>query len=988
MRLVHVPFASLIALSIVGARGASPFTWPAPVGAPGALTIASMNYLQSYRPGDTVRVFRGIPADIAVNGHLVDLSTGVEARTSGGSATSVVSAFAGQRQGGDNASIVVGISSSPSATLGVYQVLIHYLVEASGPDKFLMRLYDHGQVDNLSIVEPPEPTGVYLTGKSYTLRVLGQQLTNAALFVARTGIPGLSVPSTGSGAGGSATSLDIPIRFANGGSFTLDATDFVDAHLSPPPSASGCTDECYAGSAQLHFQVVAVPVIASISSTTPAAGSSVSISGTALTSPGLSATISGLVRYGNSSGHATSISPSASGNNLAFTALANLRQDSLSLDYRVVGAGQTAPIFRVPLPFIAVQGGTPLVIQLDSLTGAGGMRHVLVAGTRTMLGQFVAPYPLFPTFTLVTNPVVPAGLPTGVVPGRQVTSPVAPAPPASPTITFGQNDLIVSSSRYFPSATHGFTVGVDSVTFGMIGFTDTIAKTLTVTTPFGSTTVSDVLAVPAPTIAFIRRRFSDGQTSPVTDGALIAGATYDVGGIALILTAAGKQLQAAAIKLNGLALTQTLPAVTPGAAITFIVPSSATSGALTATTIAGTASRPVTVQPPPAPLTIVGVQLSPNPVVGGQPVTATIALNAPVASGATAGTLVFTQSATGTTVALPAPIAIHSNPVIVQIPTHVTRTALTSNITVANPDATGSLASGTTSISVVPPSPTSLTLGASSVVGGQPVTATVQMSGAAALSDSVTISMTTDDPTTATVPATIHLNGTTATLQIATHVVPTSRTVTVSATSGGQTRSATLAVAPPTVSAVSAQPASTIGPSSVPVSVTLTAPLPATGSAAVTCTGQGLTCPATVSLSGSSGSFTATVADVPTERTGTITVTFNGVSTSGTIDMQPVGIQSMTVSPPSVHGGTGSSLTVQLNHTTTALTFHFTSSDPTVLAAPPNVTLAGGQLTQLVSLTTLPQSATKSVTITATTTRPSAFGFATITGTATLTVTP
>jgi hypothetical protein len=133
-----------------------------------------------------------------------------------------------------------------------------------------------------------------------------------------------------------------------------------------------------------------------------------------------------------------------------------------------------------------------------------------------------------------------------------------------------------------------------------------------------------------------------------------------------------------------------------------------------------------------------------------------------------------------------------------------------------------------------------------------------------------------------------------------------------------------------------------------------------------------------------------TTADVPTARSVTIAVTLNGVVTDGTLDIQPLGVQSMTVSPPSVHAGSGSSITLQLNRAPAAgLIFHFTSSDPTVIPAPANLTFPGGAVTQLVPVTTLsPQSTTKTVTITATATRQTVFGAATITQTATVTVTP
>jgi hypothetical protein len=221
-----------------------------------------MSYLETYSATSTVKVYRGLPADVLVKGHLVDLATGVEVRTAGGAATTDLTVFTSTRQGGDNSSIVVAVATGPNTPLGTYQILLHYLVEASGPDKFVVRVFDHGKIDNLSIVEPPEATGTYFTGKTYTLRAIGDHVDNAALFIAKTAIPGLTVvsPATktvASTEAASTLSKSIPIRFASGGTFRFDAADFFDENLPSPPPTS-CTDQCYAGN-DSNVSVTAVP---------------------------------------------------------------------------------------------------------------------------------------------------------------------------------------------------------------------------------------------------------------------------------------------------------------------------------------------------------------------------------------------------------------------------------------------------------------------------------------------------------------------------------------------------------------------------------------------------------------------------------------------------------------------------------------------------------------------------------------------------------
>ena len=405
-------------------------------------------------------------------------------------------------------------------------------------------------------------------------------------------------------------------------------------------------------------------------------------------------------------------------------------------------------------------------------------------------------------------------------------------------------------------------------------------------------------------------------------------------------------------------------------------------------------SRSITIQDKPPQVSIVGFQASPSDVVGGQPITATVAFNAPIAAGTTAATLVLTQSlATPSPLTLPPPIAVHANPTAFTIPTRVTRTQVATTIFVKNADSSlngGAVASASAVVTVRPPSPTSLTLAAATVAGGQSVSATVPMTGSATLADSIPIAFTADDPTTVVIPSGIFLVGSSPTIQIGTHVVPTSRTVTITATAGGQSRSATLTVLPPTVASVTPNPVSTLSPSAVPVTISLT------GRVAVGADGDHRVhrprphVPDERLAVRLLGHVQRQQADVPTARTGTIAVTLNGVTTTGTLDIQPLAVQSITVSPPAVHGGTSSSFTIQLNRaSTTTLVFQFTSSDPSAVTAPPSVTFGSGQLTKLVTVNTVaPQTVSKTVTITATATRTTNFGQATITKSATLTVNP
>jgi hypothetical protein len=830
------------------------------------------------------------------------------------------------------------------------------------------------------IVESPNLAGGYLTGQPYTLVVGGEHLENAALLTAK-----VSGGMTGSAIGtGSSTEKRFSIQFRQAGSIVFSPDDFFDQNLPTTPPVS-CPVQCYGGATSLSTKAFLAPTVTAISNRTPPNGSTVTLSGSGLTIVGAAVPfIVGRARYG-SSGQTILTPTTVAGNDVSFVANANVRQDSLAFEFR----NGTVSLFRLPLAPIAVQGGTPEVVDFtaDSLSvpGTSIKRKVILAKTHTLRGHFLVANPLqsFALTAPVTTPTT--GLPTGTL------SPALPtSPPSQPSLRF-VTSLDLTTARYDQTARAGGVFGVDVVTFDMPNLPDTASADLKITTPAGATTIPNLFHAPPPSIAFIRRQLSTGSSVVVSDGKLVKGATYEIGGKALILVSNGQVMQAGTVRLNGAVIPHAIPQAAPGSAIVVTIPSTATSGPLTVETIAGVSPTiNVTVTDAAAPVALAGFQLSPASVVGGQPLNATVAVNAAVPAGTTIGNLFFSQaSQTPSALLLPVTRPINANPVVFNIPTRVTRVPVSSTITVTTSEPPSLPANtATATVTIVPPSPTAVTFNNASVIGGAAVTATIPMSGSATLGDSIVIALTSSDPTTATLPASVTLNGNSATVQISTFVVPTVRTLTISATSGGQTRSATLTVNPPTIATVAPASASAVGPGTVSVAVALSASLPAPQTATIACTGQGLTCPASVALSGSGGSFDVTVADVPTTRTGTITVTFNGVARSGTLDIQPLALQSMTASPTTVAAGASTSITLQLNRLGAA-SFQLTSSDSTVISIPSTaVVFNGTQLTRLISILTRPPQTQATVTITATGTHTSTFGATTITRSVTVIVTP
>jgi hypothetical protein len=327
-----------------------------------------------------------------------------------------------------------------------------------------------------------------------------------------------------------------------------------------------------------------------------------------------------------------------------------------------------------------------------------------------------------------------------------------------------------------------------------------------------------------------------------------------------------------------------------------------------------------------------------------------------------------------------------------QLATHAVNSVRTTFIQVTNEAGSSGVTQASSILRVHPPAPTELSLKPATVVGGKTVSGTVIMNGSANVSDDVLVSLAGSDPSSATVPASALVNGNTAIFTITTPVVTAPRTVTVTATSDGQSRSATITVMPPTISAITLNPTSPIGGTAMQTTLALTALAPAGQTATIACTGEGLQCPPTVALSGSSTSFNATILDVPSARDATLAATLNGVTKTATVSIQPFGVQSMTVSPTSVRGGTASSVTLSLNRPAPGsgtLTLQLSSSDTSAAIVVPQVTFGLGELTKLVTITTRgPQTQPKNVTITASATRQTNFGPSTVTASARVTVTP
>jgi len=277
-----------------------------------------------------------------------------------------------------------------------------------------------------------------------------------------------------------------------------------------------------------------------------------------------------------------------------------------------------------------------------------------------------------------------------------------------------------------------------------------------------------------------------------------------------------------------------------------------------------------------------GITLSPSSVIGGNSSTGTVILNGPAPA---AGIRVILTS---------------GNPSVVSVPTSVTvpygATSATFTIT-TNPVIVSALVSVTgnyfgviqSSSLHVDPLLSSVTLNPSAVAGGHAATGAVQLN-AAAPTGGIVVNLSSNNPSIASVPATVSVpaGATTATFAVATNVVTSSGSATITALYDS-TVTAVLAVNPQAsgVAAITLSPTSVVGGVNSIGTVTLNGPAPTGGVLVSLLSNNPLaTVPATVLIPADAtyAIFTVTTSAVTANATVNIAATFNGlVSTNLTL---------------------------------------------------------------------------------------------------------
>lgn len=250
-----------------------------------------------------------------------------------------------------------------------------------------------------------------------------------------------------------------------------------------------------------------------------------------------------------------------------------------------------------------------------------------------------------------------------------------------------------------------------------------------------------------------------------------------------------------------------------------------------------------------APYSVKSMTLKPTSVVGGATSTGTITLNQ-----ASNGTVVVYLSSDQPSVTVPGSVSFASGK---SSATFVASTDEVSEQTTAKITATTPINSVTAMLTVNPPALTGLKLNPTTVSGGAASTGTVTI-GTGAPSGGLNISLASNN-SAASVPPTVTVpeGKTTATFSVSTTTVSAKATAKITAGLGNSSIGVTLTIDPTTIKSVTVAPSSVVGGTSATGTVTLNGDAGASGlTVSLSSSSTAASVPASVTIAGGSNSAT------------------------------------------------------------------------------------------------------------------------------------
>jgi uncharacterized protein (TIGR03790 family) len=620
---------------------------------------------------------------------------------------------------------------------------------------------------------------------------------------------------------------------------------------------------------------------------------------------------------------------------------------------------------------VSLSSSDPGVTVPASVTVAAGTSVSSVFTITTSLVSAITPV----TITASYNGVSKTGILT--------VNPIIATPVLSPTSVLGGTSTTLNKVTLSVAApAGGLVVNLSSSDPGVgVPASVTVAAGAT-SSPVFTITTSSVAATTTVTISATLNGASKTATLTVNTMALVSvvlSPTSVVGGVSTTLNK---------LNLNGPApaggvsvtLTSSDPGVVPPASVTVAAGATA-SPAFTITTSAVSATVSITISAAyngvtktailtVNPVALLSVVLSPTTVVGG----ASTTLNKVNLSGpAPAGGISVTLTSSNPGVVPPASVTVAAG--ATASPAFTITTSMVSATVMVTISATFNGVTKTAVLTDNPLALLSVALSPTSVVGGASATLNkVNLTGPAP-AGGLSVALTSNNPA-AVVPASVTVAaGASASpyFTITTTAVSATVMVTISATFNGVTKTAVLTVNPVALLSVALSPTSVVGGVSATLNkVNLTGPAPAGGiSVALTSNNPAAVVPASVTVAaGASASpyFTITTSAVSATVMVTISATYNGVTKTAVLTVNPVALLSVALSPTSVVGGASTTLN-KVNLTGPApaggISVTLTSSDAGVVPPASVMVAAGATASPYFTITTSVVSAPNNVTISA-----------------------
>jgi WD40 repeat protein len=358
---------------------------------------------------------------------------------------------------------------------------------------------------------------------------------------------------------------------------------------------------------------------------------------------------------------------------------------------------------------------------------------------------------------------------------------------------------------------------------------------------------------------------------------------------------------------------------------------------------------------------VTGLTLSPTQVTGGLTFTGKVTL----ASTAPLSGMAVTLKSGSKVCVLPASVTVTGGATTATFNGATVAVSGTASVTLS---ATGGGKTVSTTLKVVPPSVSKITLAPGTVLGGTPTTATVTLNAVAPSGGTVVTLSGSSSSVSAPSTVKIQAGSISGTATINTKPVATKTTATILASAGSASASASLTIQPPTLIAVSASPNPVAGGQSATGTLTLNGPAP-TGGIVVQVSSSNTaiaTCAASATIPAGSTTKTFWISTHKETAQASVTLTAStSVKLTTNLIVQPAVITGLALSASSVSGGQMLTGTLTLSAPAlSTITIKLTSSNAAI-GVPSSVTVAAGASSATFDVTTSkPASGSILVTVT------------------------